>query len=43
MMSFFQQLWFLYLLLMALSAWIAFAQHPTAQNLRLAIINTMAL
>ncbi len=33
----------LLLLVLAASAWVVFAEHPTAQNLRVAIIDTLAL
>jgi hypothetical protein len=35
--------WVLAGLLVASAAWIAYAEHPTAQNLRTAIIDTLNL
>jgi hypothetical protein len=37
------QLRWLLTLLLALSAWVAFAEHPTARNLRVAIIESLGL
>jgi hypothetical protein len=37
------ELWALYLLLIAASAWVAFAEHPTARRLRIAIADTLGL
>jgi hypothetical protein len=37
------ELWWLFLLLLALAAWIRFAEHPTASTLRRAIAATLDL
>ena len=36
MIEFLQQLWWLWLLALAVAAWIKFAKHPTARGLRVA-------
>jgi hypothetical protein len=43
MIEFLQQLWWLWLLALAVAAWIKFAKHPTARGLRVAIGDTLAL
>jgi hypothetical protein len=38
-----RELWWLYALGVTTTAWIAFADHPTAHNLRTAVIDTLDL
>jgi hypothetical protein len=38
-----KQLWQAALFLIAVSAWINYAEHPTARNLRRAIVDTLSL
>lgn len=38
-----RELWWLFALLLATSAWISFAEHPTARRLRIAIGDTLSL
>lgn len=39
----FKQLWLLYVVVVAGVAWVSFAEHPTAKNLRKAISDTLPL
>jgi hypothetical protein len=43
MPDFVKEAWFLWCLLVAGAAWITFAEHPTAKNLRTAIIDSLGL
>jgi hypothetical protein len=43
MLDFLREAWFLYLLATAALAWVAFADHPTAKNLRTAIADSLGL
>jgi hypothetical protein len=43
MIELIQELGWLWMLTLAVGAWIAFAQHPTARGLRVAIGDTLAL
>lgn len=42
-MELFGELWWVAMLILALAAWIKFAEHPTARNLRRAIGDTLSL
>jgi hypothetical protein len=42
-MNVLRELWALFALMLAVGAWISFAEHPTARRLRVAILDTLSL
>lgn len=42
-MNVLRELWWLFSLFLAASAWIAFAEHPTARRLRIAVGDSLGL
>lgn len=43
MLELLREVEFVGMLVMAIAAWVAFADHPTARNLRTAIVDTLGL
>lgn len=43
MIGFIEELWWLYAFVTAAAAWLLFAQHPTARNLRRALLDSIGL